>query len=80
MKTVKKISHALMKAYEAPGILLQQFNEPAAGQVVFHLHFHVMPRHEGTRLRPHSSEMEKPEILEAGAEKIRTALAELAEN
>ena len=80
MKTVQKIAHALMKAYDAPGVLLQQFNEPAAGQVVFHLHYHVLPRHEGTRLRPHTSEMEKNEVLEAGAQKIRDALAALAKD
>ena len=75
MKTVQKISHAVMKAFDAPGVTVQQFNESPAGQVVFHLHFHVLPRHEGTRLRPHTSEMEKSDVLEANAEKIRAILA-----
>lgn len=75
MKTVQKLAHAVRKAFDVPGVTVQQFNESAAGQVVFHLHFHVLPRGEGTRLRPHTSEMEKPEILEANAEKIRAALA-----
>lgn len=78
MKSVQKLSHAVMKAFDAPGVTVQQFNERAGGQVVFHLHFHVLPRQEGTRLRPHTSEMEKPEILEAGAEKIRAAIAAMA--
>jgi len=74
MTTVQKMSHAVMSAFDAPGVTVQQFNERPAGQVVFHLHFHVLPRHEGIRLRPHTSEMEKPEILEANAAKIRAAL------
>ena len=77
MKSVQLISHAVMKAFNAPGVTMQQFNESAGGQVVFHLHFHILPRHEGIRLRPHTGEMEKPEVLEANAEKIRAALVEL---
>jgi histidine triad (HIT) family protein len=75
MKTVQKVSLAIMKAFNADGITLQQFNEPAGGQVVLHLHFHVLPRREGVTLGPHTSKMEKPEILAANAEKIKKALA-----
>lgn len=75
MRTVQKVSHAVMKAFAADGITIQQFNEPAGGQVVFHLHFHVLPRWEGVKLRPHTGEMEKPAALAANAEKIRQALA-----
>ena len=74
MASVQKVSHALMKAFNAPGITIQQFNETAGGQEVFHLHFHVLPRHEGTRLHPPGN-MEKPDIIKANAEKIRAALA-----
>ena len=55
---------------------MQQFNEPAGGQIVFHLHFHVIPRFDGVALRPHSGEMEKPEILAANAGKIQAALGQ----
>jgi histidine triad (HIT) family protein len=75
MKTVQKVSLAIMKACNADGITVQQFNEQAGGQVVFHLHFHVLPRREGVTLGPHTSKMEKPEVLAANAEKIRRALA-----
>ena len=75
MKTVQKVAAAAVKAYDADGITLQQFNEPAGGQVVFHLHFHVLPRFEGKSLGPHTGKMEKTEVLEASAEKIRKALA-----
>ncbi len=74
MASVQKVSHALIKAFDADGITVQQFNEPAGGQVVFHLHFHVLPRHDGVRLRPHTGEMEKPDILKANADRIRTVL------
>lgn len=50
--TVQKLSRAAMKAFDADGITLQQFSESAGGQEVFHLHFHVLPRHEGVTLRP----------------------------
>jgi histidine triad (HIT) family protein len=74
MVTVQKLARAVMKAFDADGATIQQFNEPAGGQVVFHLHFHVIPRFEGVKLRPHTGEMEKPEVLAANAEKIRAAL------
>jgi histidine triad (HIT) family protein len=75
MATVQRISRAVMKGFDAPGVTIQQFNEPAGGQVVFHLHFHVIPRWVGIKLGPHTGQMEKPEVLAANAEKIRKALA-----
>ena len=57
MRTVQKLSRAVVKAFSADGITVQQFNERAGGQVVFHLHVHVLPRHEGVSLRPHTGEM-----------------------
>ncbi|MGO4832725.1 peptidogalycan biosysnthesis protein, partial [Rhizobiaceae sp. 2RAB30] len=50
--------------------------ERAGGQVVFHLHVHILPRFEGVALKPHTGQMEKPEVLVANAEKIRAALSE----
>jgi histidine triad (HIT) family protein len=75
MATVQKVAAAAMKAFGASGITLQQFNEPAGGQIVFHLHFHVLPRMEGVALGPPASKMEKPEALAVNAERIRKALA-----
>ncbi len=71
--TVQKVAHALLRAFDADGITTQQFNEAAGGQEVFHLHYHVMPRHDGLRMRAPGT-MEKPEILKANADKIRAAL------
>ncbi|MBS3647503.1 HIT family protein [Pseudaminobacter sp. 19-2017] len=77
MKTVQKLARAVVPAFGADGVTIQQFNEPAGGQVVFHLHFHVLPRFDGVALKPHTGQMEKPEVLAANAERIRTALAQL---
>ena len=72
---VQKVAKAQLQAYGAQGITLMQFNEPAGGQEVYHLHFHVIPRWDGVKLGPHTGKMEKPELLAASAEKLRKALA-----
>ncbi len=74
--TVQKVANAVKKAFDADGVVVSQFNETAAGQTVFHLHVHILPRFEGVDLKKHAMEMEKPEILAENAEKIRIALAE----
>ncbi|TIL75960.1 MAG: HIT family protein [Mesorhizobium sp.] len=71
---VQKVAVAVKKAFGADGVTILQFNEPASGQTVFHLHVHVIPRFEGIPLKPHSGQMEKPEVLAENAGKIRTAL------
>ena len=72
--TTQTLARAVKNAFDAEGVTIQQFNEAAGGQVVFHLHVHVMPRHEGVALRPHTGAMEKPDVLAANAERIREAL------
>lgn len=76
MNTTQKLCRAVVKAFAADGVTVQQFNEPAGGQVVFHLHVHIIPRYEGVPLKPHTGVMEKAEVLSANAEKIRAALEE----
>jgi len=73
--TTQKLARAAVKAFSADGVTVQQFNEPAGGQVVFHLHVHVIPRFEGVALKPHTGQMEDQAVLAANAEKIRAALA-----
>ncbi|HXL68004.1 MAG TPA: HIT family protein [Xanthobacteraceae bacterium] len=75
MKVAQKIAKAVKNVFGADGITLQQFNEKAGGQVVFHLHVHVIPRKEGVALKPPASEKEKPEVLAEQAEKLKAALA-----
>ena len=69
-----RIARAAMTAFKADGITVQQFNEPAGGQVVFHLHMHVMPRHNGVALLPPASRKEDGKVLEENAAKLATAL------
>ena len=70
----QKIARAAMTAFDADGITVQQFSEPAGGQVVFHLHMHVMPRHDGVALLPPASRKEDGKVLEENAEKLAAAL------
>jgi histidine triad (HIT) family protein len=70
-----RIAAAAMRAFKADGITVQQFNEAAGGQVVFHLHMHVMPRHDGVALLPPASRKEDGKVLEANAAKLIAALA-----
>src|SRR5919206_400860 len=74
-RAAHKIASAAMKAFQADGITVQQFNEPAGGQVVFHLHVHVIPRRDGVAMKPPATHKEKPEVLAEHAEKLKAALA-----
>jgi histidine triad (HIT) family protein len=73
--SVQKVAIGVKKAMGADGITIQQFNESAGGQVVFHIHFHVIPRFDGVSLKPHTGQMAPPDDLAANAAKIRAALA-----
>ncbi|HAT87650.1 MAG TPA: HIT family protein [Rhizobiales bacterium] len=74
MATVQKIAKAQMTAFEADGITIQQFNDPAGGQVVFHLHMHVIPRKDGITMRPHTGNMAENDILATHAQALINAL------
>ncbi len=73
MLRVQKVAAAARKAFDADGLTIQQFNETAGGQVVFHLHFHVLPRKEGVALKPPGIMGDKA-ALEANAARVRAAL------
>ena len=72
--TTQRVARAVKKAFDAPGILIAQLNGPAAGQSVFHIHFHVVPRHEGFDLRLHARNMADPAVLAEHAARVRAAL------
>ena len=74
LRGAHKIAAAAMKAFKADGITIQQFNEPAGGQVVFHLHMHVLPRHDGVAMLPPASRKEDNKVLEENAAKLIAAL------
>jgi len=71
---VRTVARAAKTAFAADGITVQQFNEHAGGQVVFHLHVHIMPRHNGDSLLPPASRKEDPKVLEENAAKLIAAL------
>ena len=73
MRTVKKVANAAKAGFAADGITLQQFNETAGGQEVFHLHFHIHPRHAGVAMRP-PGQMGDMDAIQSHAETIRSAL------
>lgn len=71
---VQKVAQAAKQVFAADGITIQQFNEAAGGQSVFHLHVHVIPRHEGMPLKPHTGQMADQAVLAEQAERYRAAL------
>jgi histidine triad (HIT) family protein len=68
----QRVAKAGMQAFEADGVTVQQFNENAGGQVVFHLH--VIPRKHGVPMKPAASYKEKPEVLAEQAKKLAAAM------
>ena len=76
MPTVQKVGRAVMNGMKAEGLSVQQFNETAGGQVVFHLHFHLLPRWSGVALRPPGGPFQDAEALRPRAERIIAALGE----
>ncbi len=77
MKRVQHVAKALQSAFRADGLTLHQFNESAGGQVIYHLHFHLLPRWDGVALRPPGT-MADNEILAEQAAKIREAMTPFA--
>lgn len=74
IKVTQTIARAATTVFAADGLTVQQFNEPAGGQVVFHLHVHVIPRKNGVSLRPPASFKEEPAVLADQALKLAAAL------
>ena len=72
--TTQRVARAVKKAFDVPGILIAQLNGRAAGQSVFHIHFHVLPRSEGLELRFHARDMADSKLLGEHAARIRAAL------
>jgi histidine triad (HIT) family protein len=77
MASVQMVARAAVKAFGADGFQVRQYNEPAAGQTVFHLHVHVLPLKDGIPLRPHTGKMADHAVLAQHAQAIRAALEPL---
>ncbi|MGA2895144.1 MAG: HIT family protein [Xanthobacteraceae bacterium] len=74
IKTTQKVARAAVKVFGGDGLTIQQFNEPAGGQVVFHLHVHVIPRQNGVALKPAGSAMADSGVLSEQALRLAAAL------
>ena len=74
MATTQRVAKAVKKGIRAHGIMIAQLNGSSAGQSVFHVHFHIIPRSAGVDFRLHARQMENPDKLKAFAEKIKAAL------
>lgn len=72
--TVQRVARAVKAAFAADGLTVFQYNEPAGGQTVFHLHVHIVPRFDGVALKRHEGGMADPEVLKDHAARIRAAL------
>ncbi|MDE2384231.1 MAG: HIT family protein, partial [Alphaproteobacteria bacterium] len=75
MPVVQKVAKAAVAATQADGFQVRQYNEPAGGQTVFHLHFHILPMKEGVALKPHTGKMADHAVLAEQATRIAAALA-----
>jgi histidine triad (HIT) family protein len=73
IKRVQHVAKALQAAFQADGLTLHQFNESAGGQVIYHLHFHLLPRWDGVGLRPPGTMGDNEKLAEQAA-KIRSAM------
>ena len=72
--TTQRVARAVRKAFDAPGVMIAQLNGRGAGQSVFHIHFHVLPRYEGVDFRFHARDMADAKLLAEHAARIRSAL------
>ena len=76
--TVQWVGRAVKKAFDADGLTVFQYNEPAGGQTVFHLHVHLVPRHDGVPMKRHEGGMADGTVLAEHAARIRAALDDAA--
>jgi histidine triad (HIT) family protein len=75
IKVAQQIAKVSVQIFAADGVTIQQFNEAAGGQVVFHLHVHVIPRKDGIAMKPPAAVKEAPDVLAEQARKLAAALA-----
>lgn len=77
IKATQHVARGVQQAFQPEGMRIIQFNEAAAGQSVFHIHFHIIPCYDGVALRGHGRDWADKAALAAHAERVRAALATL---
>jgi len=75
IQSTQHVARGVLAAFKPDGMRIIQFNEPAAGQTVFHIHFHIVPCYEDQELKGHSRDMADKTILAEHAERVRKALS-----
>ena len=75
IQRVQDLARAVETALQPDGIVITQFNGAPAGQTVFHVHFHIIPRWDDIEVRRHGGGHADMDELQAQAGKIRDALA-----
>jgi histidine triad (HIT) family protein len=60
---VQKVTRAVRRALNPDGVVVTQFNGALAGQTIYHLHFHILPRWDGVAMAPHGGGQAQPEEL-----------------
>lgn len=75
--TTQHVARGVRAAFAPAGVMLAQLNGSGAGQSVFHIHFHIIPRHAGADMKLHARDMVDMSVLEAHAARIRACLQEL---
>ena len=73
-KATQVVARAAKKVFAADGLIVEQYNEPASGQTVFHLHVHILPCKTGVPLKPPGSVMEDAKVLAEQASRLAAAL------
>ena len=74
VSTTQRVARAVKTALQPAGLMIAQLNGTDAGQTVFHIHFHVIPRYAGEGLTFHARSMADSDELAANAARIRAAL------
>jgi histidine triad (HIT) family protein len=74
MAIIQKVAAATVKATNADGFQIRQYNESAGGQTVFHLHFHILPMRQGVAMKPHTGKMADQVLLANLAQLINSKI------
>lgn len=74
IQITQKVAVAVKRAIKAPGIMIAQLNGSEAGQTVFHIHMHIIPRWHGADMKLHARQMADFEVLKKQAALIKAEL------